>query len=298
MTTTERPPQPVQGHDLDGHDGHAGGPPTTEVIEAAEADVVDFDALHAALGDLPPPAASSTPLVGSPTVGESQGRSSATYSSARPHTIPPTRAPAPEVLNAPAVIVADVVQDTVPSGAPQMTVPMGAPGVVVSSPYGPPPAPMRPPSQSSPQHPPFNTPQPFAAQATPMGPLADNPNVTVHMPNRPRPRPRTPTMVVRTRGPSKQQKLLVFMAMLLVFVGGGIAALIYLRPGGLSLPGTKSTPVATPPALTTPAMTTPTWGSAPTATSPFVVSTTPIPTTAPSALPSASASTRKVPRPR
>src|SRR5690606_27710444 len=70
-------------------------------------DVVDFDALHAALGDLPPPPTSSSPMV-----GESQGRSSATYASARPHTIPPTRAPDADEVNAPPVIVQ--TDDTVP----------------------------------------------------------------------------------------------------------------------------------------------------------------------------------------
>src|SRR5688572_11641564 len=62
---------------------------------------VDFDALHAALGDLPQPTGSVPPKL----AGDSEGRSSATYSSARPHTIPPTHEP-PD-LDAPAVIVSE-----------------------------------------------------------------------------------------------------------------------------------------------------------------------------------------------
>ncbi|MBX3205802.1 MAG: hypothetical protein KF764_12085 [Labilithrix sp.] len=199
--------------------------------DASAPDVVDFDALHAALGELPPPPTSS-----SPTAGESQGRSSATYASARPHSIPPTRAPDPSDLNAPAVIVQ--TDDTVPSGPPQqMTVPMGgAPPFVRGASSGPHPAALagphpaagiRPPSPSHPFHP-----QAFSADATPQPP--ENVQLTMQMPGRPR-RPRTPTIVVRTRGPTKQQKLLVFMAMLLVFVAGGIAFLVYGKQLGLNI---------------------------------------------------------------
>jgi hypothetical protein len=195
--------------------------------------VVDFDALHAALGDLPP-----APTSSSPTIGESQGRSSATYASARPHTIPPTRAPDPDELNAPAVIVAK--EDTVPTGPPQqMTVPMaGAPPFGASGPVSSRPHPAAGVRAPSPSHP-FAT-QPFVADAAPRAPDAVV-NMTVQMPTRPR-RPRTPTIVVRTRGPTKQQKLLVFMAMLLVFVGGGIAFLIYGKRLGFNIDVRPSAP--------------------------------------------------------
>lgn len=203
-----------------------------------QADVVDFDALNAALGALPPPTSSS------PIAAESEGRSSATYSSARPHTIPPSHAPASD-MHAPAVIVA-VNDETIPSGPPaQMTVPMGV-GVGVTP--GPHPAagmPARPPSASDPaiaSHP--FTPQPFVAAAG-AAPNPNDPNLTMRMPERPR-RPRTPTIVVRSRGPSKSQKLLVFLAMLIVFVGGGIAFLIFYPGLGLNLVPNGSQPSARP----------------------------------------------------
>ncbi|MBN9165538.1 MAG: hypothetical protein J0I07_31585 [Myxococcales bacterium] len=194
--------------------------------DAPAPDVVDFDALHAALGELPP-----APTSSSPTVGESQGRSSATYSSARPHTIPPTRAPALEGLNQPAVIVQ--TDDTVPTGPPQkMTIPMGK-GAAFHGPSSSGPHPAAQMRSPSPAHP--MSPQPFVADAV-RPPMPENVNakLTVQMPARPR-RPRTPTIVVRTRGPTKQQKLVVFVAMLLVFVGGGIAFLVYGKHIGLDL---------------------------------------------------------------
>lgn len=254
--------------------------------ETPAPDVVDFDALHAALGDLPPPPTSS-----SPSIGESQGRSSATYSSARPHTIPPTRAPIADELNAPPVIVQ--TEDTVPTGPPQqMTVPMsGAP------PYGGPgssaPLPVaRPPT---PAHP--FTPEPFAAAAAPQ---AVGPDQVRTLPMAPPRRPRTPTIVVRTRGPTKQQKLLVFMAMLLVFVGGGIAFLVYGKQLGLDIDlGLKPPPPrpsvvtpAPPPATTTAAPATPAVSVIATATASAPVSATP--SSLPSAPPAASA--KKAPR--
>lgn len=178
---------------------------------SGSAEVVDFDALNAALGALPPPPTSSSPMI-----AESQGRSSATYSSARPHTIPPSHAPA-EDPNAPAVIVKP--EDTLQTGPPaQMTLPMGQ-GVVSSGAH--PVAPVRPPSPSSPTLP--NN-----------GPSSDHINLTLPMPKRPR-KPRTPTLVVRTRGPTKGQKILVFIAMLVVFVAGGIAFLVIYKPPGLNL---------------------------------------------------------------
>lgn len=87
---------------------------------------------------------------------DSEGRSSATYSSARPHTIPPSVVPN-EDINAPAVIVAS--DETIPSGPPaQMTMPMSH---GIPSP-GPHPAAGMPPPMGSPQSPPHPfTPQPF-----------------------------------------------------------------------------------------------------------------------------------------
>jgi len=53
--------------------------------ESARPEVVDFDALNAALG--------GAGDFASPVSPDSEGRSSATYASARPHAIPATRAP-------------------------------------------------------------------------------------------------------------------------------------------------------------------------------------------------------------
>jgi len=252
-------------------------------------DVVDFDALHAALGELPPPPTSS-----SPSIGESQGRSSATYSSARPHTIPPTRAPVAAELNAPPVIVQ--TEDTAPTGPPQkMTVPM------TGAPYrgdrgaG---APM-PPGLARPENPPRQFgPEPFAASAVPPGMDARA------LPMPPPRRPRTPTIVVRTRGPTKQQKLLVFMAMLIVFVGGGIAFLVYGKQLGIDIdlerPPPRPTATATATA-TAPAMAPTTPAPAPTPTVSGALSATTAVTgsaATPTALPTASAtpSAKKAPR--
>ena len=201
------------------------------------AEVVDFDALNAALGALPPPPTPSSPNLGA---ADSEGRSSATYSSARPHTIPPSHAPN-EDLNAPAVIVQ--VDETIPTGPPvQMTMPMG-PGVNVVAtaphPVSGPPDGMRPPMTSSPGHP--FTPQPFPTPGT-------SSDVTVPMGGLPR-RPRTPTIVVeRHTGPSRGQRIAVFVSMLLVFVGGGVAFLLLYRPQGIGVelrPATSTRPSST-----------------------------------------------------
>ncbi len=238
------------------HDDDAPTPP----------DVVDFDALHAALGELPPPPTSS-----SPSIGESQGRPSATYSSARPHTIPPTRAPIADELNAPPVIIQ--TEDTVPTGPPQqMTVPMAS-----APPYGGPAGP-RPVGMARPESP--NGPFAATAVVQPPAPMPD-PRVLPMPPPR---RPRTPTIVVRTRGPTKQQKLLVFMAMLLVFVGGGIAFLVYGKQLGLDIDfdlKPRARPSATAPAAPTVTM--------PTATATATATATTTATATPTSLPSASA---------
>jgi hypothetical protein len=242
--------------------------PATERVHAAdpagsrEAEVVDFDALHAALGDLPPPATSSS------VIGESQGQSSATYASARPHTIPPTRPPVDDV-NVPAVIVAEAALDAAHSPAPQVTMPMGG----VMPPHGPPP--------------------PFVAAAHPR-PSHSDANITLDM-GRPRP-PRTPTVVMRPQGPTKLQKLLVFMAMLLVFVGGGLAILIYYRPSGMALGLRLQNPARSPPVVVP---TSPAPASSP--LNVMVVTATPGPalslSAVPSSTPSATASARKPQRP-
>jgi hypothetical protein len=230
--------------------------------EPGRPEVVDFDALNAALGALPPPPSPSSPMI-----GESQGRSSATYASARPHTIPPSYAPAETELNTPAVIVK--TDDTIPSGPPNMTVPMGI-GVGVSS--GPHPAAGMPPSPPAPF-----SPQPIRAQAVPAS--LDNPNMTVPMAERPR-RPRSATVVVRSREPTKGQKFAVFLAMLIVFVAGGVALLVYYEAVNLDLltgsqpPAMRSqAPLPSKPALLPPITT--------------IVPPAVVPVTTPSALPSA-----------
>jgi hypothetical protein len=187
-------------------------------------DVVDFNALHAALGDLPPPS-SSAPVLGAVT---SDGKNNATYASARPHTIPPTRAPAVDP-NAPSIVVAEdaLPPASVPNiplnAAAQMTIPMGSPilsGVAAMSPG----------------------PMPVAGHGfDPRYPAQENVQQTMHMAGRPVAvapiprRPRTPTMVVRPRGPSGKKKAFVFIAMLLLVVGVGVGLIAVLQPAGLSL---------------------------------------------------------------
>lgn len=216
--------------------------------DAPAADVVDFNALHAALGDLPPPPTSSTPnLSGAAT---SDGKNAATYASARPHTIPPTRAPAVDP-NAPSIVVADDVVAVPPSSSvpnmpaaasSQMTIPMGSPimsgvGAVSSGPM--PIAPLvRPPSPSHPFDPRY--------------PAQDNVQQTMHMPGRPVApiprRPRSPTMVVRARGPSGKKKALVFIGMLLLVVGIGVGIILVVQPAGLNIDALFGKPAAPAPA--------------------------------------------------
>ncbi|MBX3228141.1 MAG: hypothetical protein KIT84_27050 [Labilithrix sp.] len=217
--------------------------------EEEKADVVDFDALHAALGDIPPPPTSSTPALAEATSG---GKNNAQYSSARPHTIPPTRAPAVD-MNAPSIVIADDVPPTsqpnmpAAAAAAQMTIPMGSPilsGVGAVSP-GPMPVAVRAPSAS---HPGFDGPR---------HPANDAVQQTMHMPGRPIApprRPRSPTMVVHARGPSRAKKMLVFFAMLLFVVGVGVAVLAFVRPGGIGIEGfgKKPAPTFSPPTTTPP----------------------------------------------
>lgn len=239
---------------------------------------VDFDALHAALGDpLDYVEMGSGPALekGNPSddllddleaaeelatgpglrIGESSGRSSATYASARPHTIPPTRAPI-EDPNAPAVIVATDT-DTVPSAPPNMTVPLaasphaahfaGVPGVAPGSnphmpamgsgPHGA--APAHPSSSPHPAARSLGASYPYTPQPIPVQPRG-GPQMTMRMPDRPlnARRGKTPTIVVRPRGPSTKQRLVAFMAMLLLVTACGIAVIVWRRPHwvGVELP--------------------------------------------------------------
>jgi hypothetical protein len=109
----------------------------------------------------------------------------------------------------------------------------------------------------------------------------------MRMPERPR-RPRTPTIVVRTRGPSKSQKFLVFLAMLIVFVGGGIAFLIFYPGLGLNIIPGSSTPAPS-------AKPSATLSAAPTIATTTPPATTTTTTPAPPTTPSASASAKKFP---
>lgn len=217
--------------------------------DARPADVVDFDALHAALGDLPPPPPSSTPIL-----SESQGRANATYASARPRPVPSTRPPAVD-LDAPAVIVAP--EDTAPLGLQRKTAPLG--GVA----------------------------RPRASNAPPAHAGVSSVPTPDRVP--------MPTVVVRVRrGPTRQQKLLVFMAMLLVFVSGGLAFLIYGKELGVDLaPEPPRAPVSvTGATAVAPA---PTETAAAPITTPSAVVEAPAPT---ASAPSPSASARPAKKPR
>src|SRR3954469_16308323 len=88
----------------DEHRSGSGADGAANAEDDGGGDVVDFNALHAALGDLPPPPTSSTPNVGG--AATSDGKNNAQYASARPHTIPPTRAPLVD-MNAPSIVVSD-----------------------------------------------------------------------------------------------------------------------------------------------------------------------------------------------
>ncbi len=263
---------------------------------------VDFDALHAALGDPmdleePPPAAHEVERTSAPKQADSSGRSSATYASARPHTIPPTRAPA-EDIHAPAVIVAPDTNDTVPSSAPKMTMPVrGAPPIPhakATAPLGAP-IPTGPPhhtpsSGQIPAAPPYMTPQSFAAQRHMQ-------QMTVRMPERPiNRRPKSPTVVVRGRGPSPRQKLLAFAAMLILFTAMGIAVVILQKPEWVGLsPEPRREPTSSASSASSPPVTS-TTSIAPsaTATSAAVSATA---TASGTSAPATSSSAKKPPKP-
>jgi hypothetical protein len=171
--------------------------------------VVDFNALHEALGDTPPSPIPPAPSPSQGGVGESQGRTNATYAS-RPRPVPATRAPAIDP-NTPAVIIS--TEDTIPTGPPvQMTVPMmPAPRAAVAR-SAPPPA--------------INGP---AKERDRTGRISRHP------------RPRVPTLIVRPRGPTALQKAFVFVALLVIFVAGGIAYLLY---SGFDANGDRALPPA------------------------------------------------------
>jgi hypothetical protein len=207
--------------------------------------VVDFNALNAALGELPSSPPSSPPLS-----GDSDGAKKAKYASSHPRPLPQRVQPSLDA-NAPAVIVK--TDDTVPSGPPiQMTTPMvGAP------PVG---------SRGRPAH---------AAEAYSVD--DDEPTVTnLRRSTRPK-RPRNPTMIVHRRGPTAFQKFAVFLAMLLVFVSGGAAFLVFGGYGSaIGIDIDRLLPASGAPHSSAPAVTAP----------PTVVATPVIfPTTAASSLP-------------
>lgn len=234
---------------------------------------VDFDALHAALGSMPPPEVSSSPDLPQPrgltlerAPSESMGRSSATYASASPRAVPKAHV-ANEAPDIPAVIVQHT-EETVPAPPPKMTVPMAPP-----------------PAHSSGPHPaaqaayPF-TPPPFPVQAIP------NSSHTVRMPERPHRRARVPTIVVRPRGPSTRQKLAAFIVMFLLFTAGGVALLVVLRPNLLGLdktlgvaPSAPAPPAATAVVATTAAATATAPPATASATAPLVTTNTVPPAT-------------------
>jgi len=168
---------------------------------------VDFDALNKALGHVQTPNVPPTLPPPPPSVGESQGRSSAHYASVKPHPVPATRAPN-EDLNAPAVILAPEVTQpgvTVPNAPPMHA--MAMPHAAMQTPMGPPVSgPHMPGSTPNPhqiqlrtppqafhyQH--AHTPGPFPVQGVP--PHMTPRGATVQMDVRPR-RGRSPTVVVR-----------------------------------------------------------------------------------------------------
>jgi hypothetical protein len=295
------------------------------VVEDDPAAPVDFDALHAALGDpveydelSSGPAIDKgsdsdvslddlEPVVQTNGIGESSGQSSATYASARPRTIPPTRAPV-EDLNAPAVIVATDT-DTVPTAPPKMTMQM--------KPQAPPfPGGARPPASNphvpaaphpsgphgiAPGHPssgPHAASHPYTPQPFPVQRGAGQ--MTMRMPDRPPGNPRrakTPTIVMRVRGPSAKQKLVAFMAMLVLVTACGIAVIIWRKPRLLGLDplgaATPSASASVTPAVAPAPTTTPVTSSTATITPSAAVSAS----ASPSASAAPAASVKKVPKP-
>lgn len=226
---------PGSGGVADAPDGQPAEGDTAESV-----DVVDFDALHAALGDLAaPPAPPAAPS--SPSSGESKGQSSAMYASVRPHVIPKAYSPS-EDPNAPAVIVETDAIAPEPGGSPanKMTLPM--PGALR---FAGPPSSGR--QRTMPMPPRGAVPSPSTPFAsTPLAPVgsplrgAAPQEGSAMAPRHPRRSPK-PTLVLR-RGPTRSQKLVVFLAMLVVVIAGGVAILGYYNPMGLDLGALWSSP--------------------------------------------------------
>lgn len=151
----------------------------------------------------------------SPQIAESQGRSSAQYASARPHTIPPTRAPAVNV-DIPAVIVEEPPMP--PPPPPLAPPPASGPHLATGAASGPHPvASPGPMHAAQPSYP--HTPQAFPVQHAP----------TMRMADRPR-RPRTPTVVVRPRGPSIPKIIGLSMLSLVVVALLTLAGFVIWKP--------------------------------------------------------------------
>jgi hypothetical protein len=188
------------------------GVPAVEQVSNG-ATVVDFDALNAALGAS---AAAAAAPRGAPVVADSEGRSSATYASTKPHSIPKSKFVADG--NVPAVIVdetprpTDEEEPTIRTARmrpsehdlPVYTVRMRQSGGVKTVPY-----------TASP-----SATTPYTAPAVAVEPLGPNARRPSHR----------PTVVVRKRRPSSVHKVAVFMAFLVVVVAAGIAVLLYFRP--------------------------------------------------------------------
>ena len=230
---------------------------------------------------------------GEPHVGESQGRSSAHYASARPHTIPPSNA-STEDINAPPVIVANEdVGATVPSGPPQMTKPIHQTRPIAMTPMSGVPFVTQP--LAAHQSGPHAVAVPYVESAPFTEPPAyprGAPQMTVRMPDRPfgalNPRRgKIQTLVVRPRGPSTKQKLFAFMAMLLLVTACGIAVIIWRKPAWVGLE--PSAPAAQP----TTTATAPLAPAAPEGATATATATAPVASVMPSAGVAASASKAK-----
>lgn len=170
-----------------------------------ESSTVDFDALHAALGD--------------PSSGSGRPRA---------HTIPPAHVPTDDP-DAPLVMVAR--DDTVPSAPPRMTTPL-APAVRQS---------FRPslptPDSLGRDHPDFSPGAAFPRRVPSM--TARMPDRPMH-PGR----GRIPTVVLRPVGPSSRQQLLVFLSMLLLVIACGIGVVLWREPSLIGFESTPGTPAA------------------------------------------------------
>lgn len=225
-----------------GTDSDRGGPSD----EGQPPPLVDFDALHAALGD-PADFEQEVELEDDPGeagVGESQGQAMAAYASAKPHAIPKAHTFA-EDPNAPAVIV-DVDDDAPPAVVKVHAPPRrSGPGHATVRLAGP--LPGAGPISSNPQ-------VAAAAPASSFEATGRSRSMTQHMPNRPvvPRRPRSMTVVMRKRGPTPKQKLAAFIAMLVLVTACGVAVVIWQRPSWVGIePPPPASVWPPPPALPT-----------------------------------------------